>query len=470
MTLAKHVSAAGARLCSAGLGAARCRRRRRGARPGGCSDGTGRGISPSAPAEPPAWFGEAYRQWLDRRAGRERVSQIVGGAEFWGLDFEVTPDVLTPARKPTRRRAGARLRGRDGSRQAPPPGRSSTSEPARVPAIRLARELSGARVIATDVSQSALAVRGATPPATESSPAWHSCTRPCSRRSPARVDLMMANPAYVRTADMAALPPDVRNFSRKWRCRAAQTGGRHPALAVQRRRCAGAWRLAGVRVGRARAGHPRAIAPRRYLRLGARLGEDLQGMPRDAASSHAGAPPGIRAAGPPLSSTPLSCVLSSVFVYDDDLPLLPPDRRRTSGRTVSKTSARSSSRHQPAAPMHVLVIPRRHIATLNDLTESRRGARRRDGRASRRDRRRPRVAPSAATGRCSTASRQAGQSVIPHPSAPARRAAARLATGLTRMVRRGLVRTQARRQRASRYAPRAAGRSGSSRPRGTATE
>ena len=31
-----------------------------------------------------------------RRAAREPVAYITGHREFWGLDFEVTPDVLIP--------------------------------------------------------------------------------------------------------------------------------------------------------------------------------------------------------------------------------------------------------------------------------------------------------------------------------------------------------------------------------------
>ena len=40
----------------------------------------------------------------------------------------------------------------------------------------------------------------------------------------------------------------------------------------------------------------------------------------------------------------------------------------------------------PQAPMHVLVVPRRHIASLNELSAGGRRARRRDGANRRRDR------------------------------------------------------------------------------------
>jgi len=44
----------------------------------------------------PSEFAERYDAAIARRLTREPVSQIVGHREFWGLDFEVTRDVLTP--------------------------------------------------------------------------------------------------------------------------------------------------------------------------------------------------------------------------------------------------------------------------------------------------------------------------------------------------------------------------------------
>ncbi|CAN5676397.1 peptide chain release factor N(5)-glutamine methyltransferase [soil metagenome] len=45
--------------------------------------------------EPPD-FADRFDALITRRAEREPVAQIVGMREFWGLDFEVTPDVLIP--------------------------------------------------------------------------------------------------------------------------------------------------------------------------------------------------------------------------------------------------------------------------------------------------------------------------------------------------------------------------------------
>lgn len=40
--------------------------------------------------------GQAYMQFVERRAAREPLSHITGRREFWSLDFTVTPDTLDP--------------------------------------------------------------------------------------------------------------------------------------------------------------------------------------------------------------------------------------------------------------------------------------------------------------------------------------------------------------------------------------
>ena len=39
---------------------------------------------------------ERFREFIERRAGREPLQYIVGHTEFYGLDFDLTPDVLIP--------------------------------------------------------------------------------------------------------------------------------------------------------------------------------------------------------------------------------------------------------------------------------------------------------------------------------------------------------------------------------------
>ena len=46
-------------------------------------------------SEPPD-FPARLEALIERRATREPIAQIIGVREFWGLDFEITPDVLIP--------------------------------------------------------------------------------------------------------------------------------------------------------------------------------------------------------------------------------------------------------------------------------------------------------------------------------------------------------------------------------------
>jgi release factor glutamine methyltransferase len=212
MTLAEHVLAGRARLGSAGIGAAEAAvdaealaRRLLGwdrAR----YVGEARGV-------PPAWFAEAYGRWLDRRARREPVSLIIGTREFWGLDFEVSPDVLTP-RPETELVVEQALACAAGLKAALRRGPVSVDvgTGSGCLAVTLARQILDARVVATDISRAALAVarRNAQRHGVVARVAFvhGSLLTPIG----APVDLVVSNPPYVTAADMAILPPEVRDF------------------------------------------------------------------------------------------------------------------------------------------------------------------------------------------------------------------------------------------------------------------
>jgi release factor glutamine methyltransferase len=99
----------------------------------------------------------AFKDAIARRAAGEPFQYITGRQEFYGLEFEVTPDVLIP-RPDTEvivdgaKRLWAGLPEREG-RWVLDLGTGSGAI-----AVALARELPGARVVATDVSEAALAV------------------------------------------------------------------------------------------------------------------------------------------------------------------------------------------------------------------------------------------------------------------------------------------------------------------------
>src|SRR5689334_13193526 len=44
----------------------------------------------------PSAFDRLYEALVERRVAREPIAYIVGHREFWGLEFEVSPDVLIP--------------------------------------------------------------------------------------------------------------------------------------------------------------------------------------------------------------------------------------------------------------------------------------------------------------------------------------------------------------------------------------
>ena len=149
-----------------------------------------------------------YEPLVARRERREPVSYILGTREFWGLEFEVGRDVLIP-RPETELivEETVSVVGRDGHPTIIDVGTGSGCI-----AIALAREVPGARLIATDVSAEALAV---------------------ARRNAARhgvlgritfvrtsfldglsreFDVIVSNPPYVPSASELGLTPEVRDY------------------------------------------------------------------------------------------------------------------------------------------------------------------------------------------------------------------------------------------------------------------
>jgi release factor glutamine methyltransferase len=149
-----------------------------------------------------------YEPLVARRERREPVSYILGTREFWGLDFEVGPDVLIPRHETELIVEEAlALIGKVAHPLIVDVGTGSGCL-----AIALAREIPGARVIATDVSPHALQV---------------------ARRNATRhgvgerirfvetsfldgieevVDIIVSNPPYVPSIYQPGLSPEVRDY------------------------------------------------------------------------------------------------------------------------------------------------------------------------------------------------------------------------------------------------------------------
>lgn len=103
----------------------------------------------------PAGFAEAFAPLVARRAGREPVAYITGRREFWGLDFDVSRDVLIPRPETELIVEGvcAARRSRDAVRRIVDVGTGSGCL-----AVALAREFPAAIVIAIDISEPAIRI------------------------------------------------------------------------------------------------------------------------------------------------------------------------------------------------------------------------------------------------------------------------------------------------------------------------
>jgi release factor glutamine methyltransferase len=159
-----------------------------------------------------------FHDWLERRAGGEPLQYLTGHQEFFGLDFEVTKDVLIP-RPETELLVETALKLAGESESTPFICDVGTGSGCIV--ISLLHELrkrSGVRAIAIDVSPEALEVA-------RRNAARHSvsdrvdfvisdCFSALDPNDPtqSRFDLIVSNPPYVTEGALAGLQKEVRDF------------------------------------------------------------------------------------------------------------------------------------------------------------------------------------------------------------------------------------------------------------------
>jgi len=156
----------------------------------------------------PHGFGSRYDSVLGRRETREPVSLITGVREFWGLQFEVTPAVLTP-RPETEliiEEALAAWAGRPGPASIVDVGTGTGCL-----AIVLAREFVSARVVAVDVSGAALDVARRNAGRLGVADRTHFMQADLLTGVRGHADLIVSNPPYVPRVTMPRLPPEVRD-------------------------------------------------------------------------------------------------------------------------------------------------------------------------------------------------------------------------------------------------------------------
>ena len=167
---------------------------------------------------------ERYFSLIARRAGGVPTQHLTGHQEFWGLDFEVTPDVLIP-RPETEHVIEVALDRLGIVPDVDSPPRRQELRIADVGtgsgciAVTLAHELPAAQIVAMDISAAALAVarRNADRHNVADRIQFLECSlleplhqSPVTGHQSPPFDLIASNPPYIARRDAGALPREVR--------------------------------------------------------------------------------------------------------------------------------------------------------------------------------------------------------------------------------------------------------------------
>jgi release factor glutamine methyltransferase len=153
---------------------------------------------------------DRIRELVRRRARREPIAYVLGHREFWSLDLLVRPGVLVP-RPDTETLVEAAL-------ELVPEGErffvADVGTGSGAVALAIAKERPETRVFATDIADEALRV------AKENATRLGLAERVAFLKGPLlepipsdrTVDLVVSNPPYVPSADIAGLMADVRDY------------------------------------------------------------------------------------------------------------------------------------------------------------------------------------------------------------------------------------------------------------------
>ena len=157
---------------------------------------------------------ERFRECLERRARGEPLQYITGNQEFFGLDFEVTRDVLIP-RPETELLIETALKLFAGPADSPFICDVGTGSGCIV--ITLMQQLKEARAVAVDISPGALGVARRNAERHSVAERIDFVLSDCFaaltlRESRASFDLIVSNPPYVEEGAMADLQREVRDF------------------------------------------------------------------------------------------------------------------------------------------------------------------------------------------------------------------------------------------------------------------
>ena len=145
-----------------------------------------------------------FRDLVRRRAEGEPAAYLVGRKEFWDRPFRVDPRVLVP-------RPETELVLEAAIAALPQGGRAlDLCAGSGCLGISLALERPGARVVATDVSEEALAVARENAAALGAVVEFATGDLWAAVHGQGRFDLVVSNPPYIPVGELAALPREVR--------------------------------------------------------------------------------------------------------------------------------------------------------------------------------------------------------------------------------------------------------------------
>ncbi|HJZ43919.1 MAG TPA: peptide chain release factor N(5)-glutamine methyltransferase [Hyphomicrobiaceae bacterium] len=155
---------------------------------------------------------ERLRCYVDRRRRREPVSRILGARDFYGRSFAISPATLDPRPDSETLIAAVLELVRSEGRTSAPLRLLDVGTGSGCLLLTLLCELPLATGVGTDINQSALQVARA-----------NACRLGVAERAAWLVadaldgiagnfDILVANPPYVRSGEIAALEPEVRDF------------------------------------------------------------------------------------------------------------------------------------------------------------------------------------------------------------------------------------------------------------------
>ena len=177
---------------------------------------------PEAPLSGDQW--QRYFALVARRAAGTPVQYLTGTQEFWGLEFEVTPDVLIP--RPETEHVVEVALARMSALKSETLRIADIGTGSGCLAVALATELPQAWIVATDISSAALDVarRNAARHSVAARVEFLECnlldvfSRGNDSAAGAsdfsadlKFELIVSNPPYVALADAASLPREVRD-------------------------------------------------------------------------------------------------------------------------------------------------------------------------------------------------------------------------------------------------------------------